>query len=342
VLVAVPPEDVRRRRRPVWPWLLALAILLLAGGGVAAYLLTRPAKQLVPSVVGEQFGTAQTQLQNDGFGVTELQEVSAKPAGIVIAQHPLAGAKAKQGSNIALTVSSGPGTTPVPSLVGETLAQARSSLEITGLRLGKQVRQSSTMFKSGQVIDTSPAAGTPLPVGTAVTVFVSSGPPLVQVPDVTGLTLPQAKATLEGQPGNFNVDTTQQVSSTATPGTVISQSPKGGNSAPSGSTVTVVLAKAPATVAVPNVVGKTKGAAEATLGSFGFPATVQRQDVSVKAQSGIVLSQTPGATTQAKKGTNVTIVVGHYVAPTPTTTTSTPSTTTTTTPSGATTTPKTK
>src|SRR5947209_5912217 len=31
------------RSRPVWPWLLALLVLLLAAGGVAAYLLTRPA-----------------------------------------------------------------------------------------------------------------------------------------------------------------------------------------------------------------------------------------------------------------------------------------------------------
>jgi serine/threonine-protein kinase len=86
-------------------------------------------------------------------------------------------------------------------------------------------------------------------------------------------------------------------------------------------------------VAVPNVVGKTRGTAEATLGAAGFPATVQQQTVTNQSQNGIVLSQTPAASTQVKKGTTVTIVVGKYVAPTPTTTTTT---TTPTTPTGTT------
>jgi eukaryotic-like serine/threonine-protein kinase len=55
-----PPYDERRRR---WPWLaLLLALLLLAGGGLAAYLLTRPTKAVVPTVVGEPLSTASAQL----------------------------------------------------------------------------------------------------------------------------------------------------------------------------------------------------------------------------------------------------------------------------------------
>jgi serine/threonine-protein kinase len=115
---------------------------------------------------------------------------------------------------------------------------------------------------------------------------------------------------------------------------VLSQSPVGGHSAASGSTVNLVVAKAPPTVAVPNVVGKTHGAANAMLGAVGFPAAPQQQTVTNQSQNGIVLSQTPAASTQVKKGTTVTIVIGKYVAPTPTTTTSTP--TTPTTPSGTT------
>ena len=67
---------------------------------------------------------------------------------------------------------------------------------------------------------------------------------------------------------------------------------------------------------MPNVVGKKRGPAEAALGAFGFPATVQRQDVSTKSQGGVVLSQSPAANQMVNKGTTVTITVGHYVAPT--------------------------
>ncbi|MBV9951469.1 MAG: PASTA domain-containing protein [Acidimicrobiia bacterium] len=321
-----PVEEVPPHRRPLWPWLVLLLVLLLAGGGVAAYLLLRPAKEAVPGVVGEPFTAAQSQLDSKGFTVSELQETNPKAQGTVIAQNPLAGYEAKNGSNVSLTVSSGPGNTTVPTVVGETLQQARSSIQIANLKVGKVVHQTNSQYTKGQVIDTSPAAGQQPSVGTRVTLFVSSGPPAVQVPDVTTEDAGQAKSTLQSR--GFNVDTIPQVSTTATPGTVLSQDPVGGKSAATGATVTLVVAKAPATVAVPNVVGQTHGAANATLGAAGFPATPQQQTVTNQSQDGIVLSQTPGASTQVKKGTGVTIVVGKYVAPTPTTTTSTTTPTT--------------
>jgi serine/threonine-protein kinase len=328
----VPPEEEPPHRHPLWPWLVLLLVLVLAGGGVAAYLLLRPHKEVVPGVVGEPFTAAQSQLQSKGFTVSQLQVTNAKPSGTVIAQNPLAGVKAKEGSNVSLTVSSGPGNTTVPTVVGETLQQAKSSIQIANLKVGKVVHQTSTQYAKGQVIDTSPQAGQQPPVGTHVTIFVSSGPPSVQVPDVTTEDVGQAKSTLQSR--GFNVTTTSEVSTTAAPGIVLSQSPVGGHSAASGSTVNLVVAKAPPTVAVPNVVGKTHGAANAMLGAVGFPAAPQQQTVTNQSQNGIVLSQTPAASTQVKKGTTVTIVIGKYVAPTPTTTTSTP--TTPTTPSGTT------
>jgi serine/threonine-protein kinase len=225
--------------------------------------------------------------------------------------------------------------------VGETLAQAKSSLETANLKPGNELKQSSTTVAANHVIDSSPPAGASVQVGSKVTLIVSTGPPPVQVPDVTTEDVGQAKATLQGR--DFNVNTVEEVSSTVSPGTVISQTPPGGTSAPSGSTVTLVVAKAPPTVGVPNVVGKTTGAANATLGAAGFPATQQPQPVTDKTQNGIVLSQNPAATTQVKKGTTVTIVIGKYVAPTPTTTTTTTTpTTATTTPTGTTSTPKKK
>jgi serine/threonine-protein kinase len=314
---------------------LLVSVLLLAGGGVAAYLLTRPAKLVVPGVTREQFTVAQTQLQNAGFTVSQLSVTSQQKAGTVIAQDPQAGTKAKKGSNVALTVSTGPGNATVPSVVGETLKQAKSSIQIANLKVGKVVKQSSTTVANGQVIGTSPQAGSNPAVNTPVTIFVSTGPPPVNVPDVTSESVAQAKATLEAPPRDFGVTTTFEVSTTSAPGTVISQSPAGGESVKPGTTISLVVAQAPPTVAVPNVTGKKRGAAEATLGASGFPAAVQLHDVSTKRQGGVVLSQNPAATTMVKKGTTVMIVVGHYVAPTKTptttTTTTTPTTTTTTT-----------
>jgi eukaryotic-like serine/threonine-protein kinase len=329
-----PEDEYPPERRRIWPWLLLIAALLcLIGGGVAAYLLTRPSKLVVPSVTGEPFNVAQAQLQNDGFNVNEIQLTSQKKAGTVIAQDPQAGAKVKKNTTVTLNVSTGPGNATVPSVVGETLGQAKSAIQIANLKVGRVEHQSSTTVQEGQVIGTSPPAGATPGVNTPVTIMVSTGPPPVAVPDVTSETVGQAKAQLQGPPGEFVVSTTEQVSTTVAPGTVISQSPSGGSSLKPGSAIDLVVAKAPPTVAVPNVVGSKRGAAEATLGASGFPATVQRMDVTTKSQGGAVLSQSPAAGTMVKKGVTVTIVVGHYVAPTPTTTTTTtaPATTTSTT-----------
>jgi eukaryotic-like serine/threonine-protein kinase len=347
-----PEDEYPPERRRIWPWvLLVLALLCLAGGGVAAYLLTRQMKVVVPAVTGEQFKTASAQLQNDNLNVNQLSVTSQKPAGIVIAQDPLAGAKIKANSTVALTVSTGPGNATVPPVVGESLNQAKSSIAIANLKVGRIEHQASNTVQDGQVIGTSPQAGATPAVDTPVTIIVSTGPPPVKVPDVTSETAGQAKAQLEGAPGQFTVTTTLEITTSAAPGTVIGQSPVGGSSVNPGSTINLVVAKAPATVAVPNVIGSKRGAAEAVLGAAGFPATVQRMDVTTKSQGAVVLSESPTPGTMVNRGATVTIVVGHYVAPTPTptptptttTTTHAPTTTTSTTPtSGTTTTPGTR
>ena len=324
-----PPPPPERRERNVWPWVALLLALLIAGGGVAAYLLTRPAKAVVPNVVGEQLGTASTVLQNAGFTVSILNLTSSQPSGTVIREDPPGGSKVRSGSKVNLAVSSGPGTTVIPGVLGDPLAQAKSTITAAHLSIGRVARQPSTLYTSGQVINTDPSAGTQLPVGTKVDVFVSSGPPKVIVPDVTTDTQGQAKAALTS--AGFSVNVTPQTSSTATAGTVINQSPTGGTQQPQGSTITIVVAKAPTTATVPNVHGQPAASATTTLQQAGFKVVQQPKTVTDPSQNGVVLIEDPHHGTTAKKGSTVTITVGQYVASTTTPTTTTPTITTPTT-----------
>jgi len=323
-----PPDDDERRSRR-WLWIALAAAVILIGGGVAAYLLTRPAKNVVPSVVNQTLNDARTVLQNDGFGVSVLYVTDNHPAGTVIGQSPLAGARADNGSTVNLTVSNGPGSVNVPSVSGLTGAQAKQELKQARLKVGRTVTEPSSTVASGDATRTDPQSGQSLPVGSSVTLFVSSGPAAVPVPDVTGQSQSNATSLLQSQ--GFSVTTSTQESTTVQPGNVISQSPAGGTRVQPNATVNLVIAKASTTTTVPDVKGSTATAARSALSGAGFTVTEKAQDTSKQNEDGIVLSQSPASGQTVKKGSTVTIVVGHYKPTTTTTTTTTtpPPTTTT-------------
>ncbi len=321
-----PEASRKRRRRRIWLW-VALAVALLAGAGAAAYFLTRPAQVVVPPVVGEQFDVAKTQLLNKGFQVHELTTTSNHPPNSVFAQNPVGGAKADKSSTVTLTVSTGPGNTSVPAVEGQPLAAAQRAIQQAHLKVGQVQQQSSTQVTSGDVISTSPTAGQTVPRNTSVEIFVSSGKPLVTVPDVTGQSQDSARSAL--QAAGFQVTTSTKPSS-ATAGNVISQDPAGGTDAASGSTVSLVIATTPtnttttANVPVPSVKGDKPGQATSALQSAGFKVNQTTKNVTDQSKDGIVVSQSPSGS--AAKGATVTITVGKFQQPGGTTSTATTTT----------------
>jgi serine/threonine-protein kinase len=319
-----PPEEQRRRKR--WPWIVAVLVLLLAGGGVAAYVLTRPTKKIVPDVVGQNLQDATANVQNAGFNPNIIQVTNAKKSGTVIRQDPQPGTKANENSTVTLTVSTGPGSTTVPSVSGESEKQAKKTISQALLKVGRTQTETSDTVPAGDATRTDPGAGVSLPVNSKVTLFISKGKPQVTVPNVQGDTQATAETTLKND--GFTVSTSTQVSSSATAGTVISQTPSSGTSVDPGSNVSIVIAQAPPNVNVPFVQGDTANAASRTLSSAGLKVTQRSQTVTDQKKDGIVLSQNPNAGSSVTKGSTVTIVVGKFQQPTTTTTTS-PTTTTT-------------
>ena len=318
-----PPEDDRR----TWlPWVVALAVLLLVGGGVAAFVLTRPTEKVVPAVAGEQVSVAQAQLQNAGFNPVLTYRTDNHKSGTVIAQNPLGGTKAKDASTVTLTVSQGPGSTTIPSVSFLSEAKAKEAIKQARLKVSRVQPEHSDSIPVGDATRTDPVAGTLLPVGGNVTLFVSSGKPNVNVPDVTGLS--QASATNQLTGAGFKVATSNQSSTTVTPGNVISQNPHGGTSEPPGTTVTIVIAQAPPKIPVPNVIGQTKSAATSALTASGFLVTSQTQNTNDSTKNGTVIDQTPPANSSQTKGSTVTIIIGRFTSTTTTDTTTTPTTST--------------
>jgi serine/threonine-protein kinase len=136
----------------------------------------------------------------------------------------------------------------------------------------------------------------------------------VTVPNVVGYAQADAESTLSA--AGFRTTVSEQESSTVRAGDVISQDPGGNTKADPGTTIALVIARAPP-VTIPNVVGSSEQDATAALDARGLEPRVSRQDVADPAQDGIVLSQRPGGDTETTSGNPVRIVVGRYVEPTP-------------------------
>jgi eukaryotic-like serine/threonine-protein kinase len=312
----LPPEDEQEKRRRRNRWLIALALVLLLAGAGLAFALTRPDKVKVPDVVGQQYDAARIALINKGFRVEQERITSNVTKGRVLREDPQPGSEVEKGSTITLTVSDGPGQATIPDVTNLTQAKATDVLKEQGFKVTAQREPSDTIAK-GRATRTSPSGGQQIERGSNVTLFISSGPAQVTVPNVVGQN--EASATSELSNVGLKADVSEEESD-QDPGTVLSQSPSAGSKADKGATVAIVVAKAPSRVTVPNVVGQDQGSASSTLSAAELTVVTDTQDVTDQAQDGVVLDQNPGAGARVQKGSRVTIVVGRFVAPpTPTT-----------------------
>ncbi len=333
------PEDGDSRRR----WLLwGSGLLLVAALVVLGLLLSSSGgKVTVPGVVGQTEAVALARLRGANLDpVASSTASSTVPSGVVVSMTPSSGSEVGKGSRVSILVSAGPGTAALPAVGGLTAAAAESKLRKAGFKPTAQ-EQSSSKVAQGHVVSTDPSPGIVVQVGSPVTVFVSSGPAQIHVPDVTGQTQKAAEATLTTA-GLAVGAITLQVSASQTPETVLSQSPTAPATLPTGGTVNLVVAQAPKEVAVPGVANKTEVAATEALEKAGFTVKTVTEATSEPARVGHVLKQSPSAGAHARKGATVTIWIGmatETTPTTPTTTTTTPTTPTTTTPPAATPTP---
>ena len=297
-----------------WLWLIAL--LALVAIAVGLWLLLRPEQLTVPRVVGLQSATASQIVKNRGFRVEVVNVANADvERDRVAAQNPLPNTEAPEGSVVELTVSTGPGEATVPSLAGLPREQAEAQLREAGFEA--RVEQSfSDTVPNGRVIGTTPPGGTTIERGSTVVLDVSRGREQVEVPDVVGESEDNARSALEG--AGLRVGKVTEEASEEEPGTVIEQSPAGGEKVARDEAVDLVVARA---VAVPDVVDSTEEEATATLEDAGFEVRVREQTVTDTAQDGVVLDQSPAPDEERRQGSRVTIVVGRLDAaatPTPT------------------------
>lgn len=372
-----PPPD-----RDVWPWLLVLLVLVLAGVA-AAYFVTRDddkraettapvttivttltqtttptttattaprARVTLANLLGIPVETAQKRLVRDGLN-SQLRDVdSSKPKGIVAGQAPGPGTQLAKGETVRLDVSKGPPAVVVPQVVGLDQQRAVETLEARGLD-ANTVLVSSGQPK-GKVVAQNPRGGEQLARGETVRLNISNGPAQtttatrpttattaptttasattapstttpttsttattparVQVPDVTGLKLRQARTRIRN--AGLITEVTY-VPNQQPEGTVVAQSPKPGQTRTRGDHVLINISLGPKPkplATVPDVVGQDETTATDTLEQAGFVVFVSDIPTDDPAQDGIVADLQPAAGSQAPRGSEVTIYVARH------------------------------
>jgi len=198
------------------------------------------------------------------------------------------------------------GRLTVPNVTGQREQSAAAELRRAGF-LPVVTPAPSSSVSSGFVISESPSAGTALRSGSHVTLTVSSGPASAAIPSLEGLEAAKAAAKL--RQAGFEPVTRSQSDSTLAAGRVISTSPAAFTVAQLGSPVTVLVSSGPAPVKVPDVVGQSQSAAEATLTNAGLTVGAVTQRVSSTQSPGTVIAQAPARGSSEPSGTAVELTV---------------------------------
>jgi beta-lactam-binding protein with PASTA domain len=339
----VPPPDPYAPEPPpdrhIWPWLLALAIVVL--GGLAALIIfttrdhhkkhtvTVAATRTVPSVVSLTKAVAVKRVTGAGFNAQIRLTPSSTKQGLVVAQAPEGGARLSQGGTVALTISAGKPKLAAPDVVGLPVGKAVKKLKAAGLGFDQRVVFASAA--PGRVTAQKPAAGAAVKKGSTVALTVSKGPQRVAVPNVVGRSRDDAVASLRTAGLHAAVFS---VPSSSPRGFVVAQSPKASAKAAKGSRVRINVSQGapaatttttaggtgstPATTTtasakVPSVVGLSQTAAQRKLHAAGF--RVRTAYVASSKPSGTVVAQRPTAGTNLRRGAAVRINVSVGSSP---------------------------
>jgi len=143
--------------------------------GTAVVLRVSKGKQVVavPDVLDQTEASARSELQAAGFQVQAVQAPSdSTPEGFVSAQSPDPGTEAPKGSTVTITVSTGPSSATVPTVVGEQREAAQDDLKNAGFKVKVEDVPVTDPTQDNIVQTQSPDGGSQAERGSTVTIFV--------------------------------------------------------------------------------------------------------------------------------------------------------------------------
>ena len=195
-----------------------------------------------------------------------------------------------------------------PGVYGLAQEDAERELREAGLQVRVEEDYSDTV-EPGHVISTDPERGARVRRHATVTITVSQGPRLAEVPDLRGVPLEEAEERL-AEAGLSAGEVDWEFSTEVAQGSVLRTVPEAGAERRPDSQVNLVVSKGRA-LRVPDVVGLSRQEAEALLRQRGFEPRVADQRVYSEEDAGDVAQQLPQADAWAAEGEEVTLVLSR-------------------------------
>jgi serine/threonine-protein kinase len=190
----------------------------------------------VPAVEGVALAEARQTLKKSGLvpGMVTKEFSREFDRGDVIRTDPGAGAERHPDSAVALVVSKG-SPVDVPDVTGLSVQDATAALDEEGLKAEVLPGRVTSPEAEGDIAHQSPGQGAQVAEGDTITLTVSKGPRMIDVPDVTGKDVDEATRLLKG--AGFEVKVDRPFLSFSDK--IASQSVDGGEQAPEGTTITI-------------------------------------------------------------------------------------------------------
>ena len=131
----------------------------------------------IPSVIGLSETEAVKAIETANFVVGEIKREynSSYNADIVFQMNPNGNTTANEGTKVTIYVSKGQDLVTVPSVIGQTEADAKNTITNAELTVGSITHETSSDYSKGMVMKQSPTDGNQVAKGTEVAIIVSSG-----------------------------------------------------------------------------------------------------------------------------------------------------------------------
>lgn len=248
-------EKSRNKKRKIRP--RGIAVITVAVLGLLSGMLFVLSDSLfgsevvVPNIKGMEIkeadaALAELQLERE----VTLQFSSDVEEDHVISQEPTAGMRVKEGRQIQIYVSKGPELFKVPSVVGQTLADAEITLRNSNFKVGMTDEQHDSRYAEGVVISQDPKYGSSVEKGRRINLLISKGekPERVAMPKLVGLTIEQARQKIT-ENGLMVGDVKTKDSEEYNKNVVMEQDTDPGVMVDQGSTVNLIVSTGPGPVA---------------------------------------------------------------------------------------------